>query len=360
MATLLKLSESYRDRHAISLALLDDEPLAFPLPPWLTVYRLNCAQRTVASLIGLRRLVGQLKPDITVSFLTRSNVASAVAAIGRNHPWIISERTNTAAHLGIGPRSVISKALVRLSYRRAHRVIAVSGGVAANLEENFRVRSASIDVVHNPVDVEGIRAAAQAQIPIEIDGPFVLAVGRLIPSKNYRMLLCAFASSGLDGRLIIAGEGPERADLEKLANELGVRKRVLFPGFLPNPYPLFARASIFALSSNYEGFPNALVEALALSVPVVATNCAVGPAEILAGRRQDEVRGTVVAPAGILCPVGDADAFAQALRLASDAEIRRRVVAGGEAAVCGYASSSAVRRYWEIIERTAQPLTEVC
>jgi N-acetylgalactosamine-N,N'-diacetylbacillosaminyl-diphospho-undecaprenol 4-alpha-N-acetylgalactosaminyltransferase len=134
------------------------------------------------------------------------------------------------------------------------------------------------------------------------------------------------------------------------AGALGIADRLVLPGFLANPYALLARADAFCLSSNAEGFPNALVEAMALGVPVVATNCADGPAEILAGVRREAIGGVHIAPAGILVPPGDADAFAQALRDVGNSELRERLIDGGRRRVADYSVAAAIERYWRVID----------
>jgi len=135
--------------------------------------------------------------------------------------------------------------------------------------------------------------------------PVILGIGRLEAQKDFATLLRAFAQvrSRQDCRLIILGEGSLRYELEALARKLGVAEHVDLPGFVNNPYAYLVRASVFVLSSTHEGMPNALIEALALGVPVVATNCRSGPAEILEGGRW-----------GRLTPVGDASAMAQAIQ----------------------------------------------
>ena len=91
---------------------------------------------------------------MTLSFLTRANVANGFAMAGRGRPWIISERINTAEQLGTGARAVIGKAMVRLAYPRVSRIIAVSNGVAEGLVDHFGVAAAKVEVISNPVDVD--------------------------------------------------------------------------------------------------------------------------------------------------------------------------------------------------------------
>ena len=135
-------------------------------------------------------------------------------------------------------------------------------------------------------------------------------MGRLVPQKDFPSLLRAFGrlAERSDARLMILGEGEERPALEAWIEEHGLSDRVALPGFLANPLPAVRKASVFVMSSRFEGFGNVLVEALAVGTPVVSTDCPHGPAEILDGGAY-----------GRLVPVGDDDALADAI-LASIAD----------------------------------------
>src|SRR5206468_6221358 len=128
------------------------------------------------------------------------------------------------------------------------------------------------------------------------------------------------------GTLVIAGEGPERGSLLQLGRRLGIANRLLLTGFLANPHPLLSRAQTFVLSSNAEGFPNALVEAMSLGVPCIATNCPDGPAEILAGLTREQVSKPLKASCGILVPMRDPEAMGEALRQIQDPKLRDGMV----------------------------------
>jgi len=131
-------------------------------------------------------------------------------------------------------------------------------------------------------------------------------VGRLAKQKDFSTLLAAMGilrmEYGLEARLIILGEGNERKKLGDMARSLGLEGAIDMPGFVPEPFPYMARASIFVLSSAWEGSPNVLIEALAIGVPVVSTDCPSGPREILQGGKY-----------GRLVPVGDSEALARAM-----------------------------------------------
>jgi N-acetylgalactosamine-N,N'-diacetylbacillosaminyl-diphospho-undecaprenol 4-alpha-N-acetylgalactosaminyltransferase len=352
MATLLANSKAWLDRYEIALAVLDDVPRAFDMPEWLRIFQLDCKGSILSSMTALERVVRNYDPDVALSFLTRANFAIAIPMMKRNRPWIISERTSAPAHLGSAFRQLTTKALMRCIYPRATHVIAVSGGVADKLSAGFAVAPAKIAVIPNPVDSDALHAAAAKHNELGLDEPYVIAVGRLVSVKSYQLLIRGFAKAELPCRLVIAGDGPERDSLRALADELGIGDRVVMPGWLSNPYPALKNASAFALSSNVEGFPNALVEALAFGVPSVATNCKDGPAEILAGSSVEAIRGLTVAEAGILAPVGDVDSYAEALKLAFDESLRCRMIAAGRDRACAYSAATIVSRYWDVIEST--------
>jgi glycosyltransferase involved in cell wall biosynthesis len=134
-----------------------------------------------------------------------------------------------------------------------------------------------------------------------------LAAGRLVPQKDHRTLIDAFAAlrARMPARLVILGEGPERPALEALIRRWGIEDDVALPGFDLYPAAYMARADVFVLSSRWEGLANVIVEAMACGTPVVSTDCPSGPAELLEGGRF-----------GPVVPVGDAPALAAAMEQA--------------------------------------------
>ncbi len=134
----------------------------------------------------------------------------------------------------------------------------------------------------------------------------IISIGRFQKEKDFPTLINAFAKlrERIDARLVILGDGDERENLESLVKQLGLSAAVDMPGFVENPYSYLSRASIFVLSSVSEGLPNALLEALALKVPIVSTDCVTGPREILREGKD-----------GILVPVRDPVALANSMEL---------------------------------------------
>ncbi len=247
MCTLLRHSEPERAEFDISLVVLDKEAAGNAPPGWVDVRQLDCRFSLARSILAVREIYSEIKPDVSLSFLTRANLASVLSA---STPCVISERTHTSNHLRKGLRGAVSRSMVRSVYPRASRVIAVSDGVALDLRENFKVPEEKIISIPNPTDVDAIREMSRAPLPVDVGGPFIMSAGRLVKVKNFAVLMRGFALAGGDRKLVIAGEGEERGALERLARELGIEDRVLLPGFIQNPYPLMAAADIFVLPSE--------------------------------------------------------------------------------------------------------------
>ncbi|WP_348523051.1 glycosyltransferase [Endozoicomonas sp. G2_2] len=205
-------------------------------------------------------------------------------------------------------------ALCRSFYSRADALITVSDGVGRDLVRIVGVAAHRVETLSNPVVSAALieRAAEPVTHPwFEDVAPLVVAVGRLSPEKNYRLLIEAFAhlrAARADVRLAILGEGQERVALEALRDELGLSECVTLPGWVDNPHAWMARASLLTLSSDWEGLPTVLIEAMACGCPVVATDCMHGPREIVDHGRY-----------GRLVPVGDVQAFARAMAETIDA-----------------------------------------
>ncbi len=162
------------------------------------------------------------------------------------------------------------------------------------------------EVINNPCDLQRVLTLSENSVP-EIPDKYIIGVGRLSKQKRFDILIQAFYLSSIDDyKLVILGEGNQREHLDKLVNSLNLSERVIFPGFVDNPYPWYKNAALFVLSSDTEGFVNVITEALACGTPVVSTNC--GPAdEILLGRLAE----------GIV-PKGDAQALANKIALYID------------------------------------------
>ncbi|MCK4518047.1 glycosyltransferase, partial [Candidatus Babeliales bacterium] len=183
-------------------------------------------------------------------------------------------------------RSLI-RFLVRKLYGKADLIVAVAEGVKKDLVDNFKLPSDKIQVMNNPIDLERIRALAFEKVNhpwlIKKDLPIVVAVGRLVKVKGFDLLIEAVAMLPKQRgcRLMIIGQGEDRLALEEQVNKLGLTHRVAFLGFRKNPWKYMKHADCLVLSSRSEGFPNVIGEALAINLPIIATDCSLSVREYL-------------------------------------------------------------------------------
>jgi N-acetylgalactosamine-N,N'-diacetylbacillosaminyl-diphospho-undecaprenol 4-alpha-N-acetylgalactosaminyltransferase len=310
---------------SVTLATLDQTCDSYALSERVTRIRLNAGGSLLWSMIALRRQLRLEHPDIIVSFLTRSNCAAIACSRLAGIPCIVSERVHTTSHFSSDRGGRLKKALIRCLYPYADRIVAVSRGIRDDLVEHYGVAATKVVTIHNPIDAERIRRAALTTPSIDLPHDFIVAVGRLVPNKNFSMLMRSYAAANIGSSLVILGEGAERPRLEALASELGVSDRVHLVGFAANPHAILARAQFYVSPSNAEGFPNAMTEAMCIGLPVVSTDCESGPSEILqGGAGAPKVTELTKAKFGILVPADNERAMSAALQTMSEPRNRER------------------------------------
>lgn len=269
------------------------------------------AGRSVISLPALVRYIRKERPSALFTAL-HANVIAVWARWIAGVPFslVISEQNTLSIHNKMLPTGYqqIMLGLIKRSYPMADVIAAVSEGVADDLALTIGIPRDRIRVIYNPIITPDLAAKVKEDInhPWFNPGepPVVLAVGRLDPQKDYPLLIKSFARvrQFVPARLLILGEGPERDSLISLVRQLDLDGDVQFPGFVPNPYPYMAKASVFVLSSRWEGLPTVLVEALYCGASIVATDCPSGSREILRDGKY-----------GRLVPVGDIECMAEAI-----------------------------------------------
>jgi glycosyltransferase involved in cell wall biosynthesis len=223
----------------------------------------------------LRRAIGESKPDAVISFWTYVSVLVLLANRGLGVPVIVSEHGD--------PHTDQLKRLFdwlrRWVYTFADQVIVLTERAKVCYPPRVQAR---IKIIPNPLAPIG--SSGKDATSLHVPKPSLIAVGRLHPQKGFDLLLKAF--SRLKDRypewsLTIFGDGPMRSQIEALRDELGLRDKVLLPGLVRDPHPLFRQADIFVLSSRWEGMPAALMEAMSCGLPVISTDCRTGPREII-------------------------------------------------------------------------------
>jgi N-acetylgalactosamine-N,N'-diacetylbacillosaminyl-diphospho-undecaprenol 4-alpha-N-acetylgalactosaminyltransferase len=257
------------------------------------------------------------------------------------HRAILVNHTRVSRLASEGLSGRVTAALTKRLYPRAELVASVSRGAAEECAAFVGLPAGRSIVLYNPVDT----AAASAAVAVAADAvagrspcAVIVAVGRLVALKRFGDLVKAFARLAPDYpelELHIVGEGPERSKLEALAKGSGAAARIRFLGRLADPFQALAGARAFVSSSEVEGFGIAIVEALSVGLPVVASDCAFGPREILDPRgggaprlRPDE--GFEAGEFGLLYPVGSVDALESALRrVLDDKAFARELAARG-------------------------------
>lgn len=257
----------------------------------------------------LRHAIRQLRPDAIISFMSIDNVRTLLAAAGTGIPVLVAERNDPARE----PLRQPWRTMRRLLYSNAAAVVTQTEDAAMF----FRPRlDATLHVIPNPVALP----PPEAPPPFAVPTPCIVSVGRLYPQKGFDLLLRAFGSVAdrhPEWNLLILGEGDSRTELQQLGAELGIAERIFLPGRTKDPWSILRRSEFFVLSSRYEGFPNALCEAMACGLPVIATDCRSGPRDIITHEHD-----------GLLVKVEDVAALASAMdRLISDPALRRRLAA---------------------------------
>jgi len=266
---------------------------------------------SVMKLFAIRRLIRETRPDVMVSFLTNVNVVVLLATRGMGVPVIVCERTNPAVSTNVG--KVLNR-LRALTYRWADIVCLQSEDTVPAFRKMVPGLR-EVAVVPNPLPPALMESVAERNDGVTPERRKLMAMGRLVPIKGFENLIRAFAAlSGdfPDWDLYIWGEGPLRPALTQQIQESGLQQRVFLPGRTEHPWQELAQADIFALTSLVEGFPNALLEAMALGRASVTVDCPSGPREI----SQD---GEVA----LLVPPNDAPALGEALsQLMADPVLR--------------------------------------
>ncbi len=319
---MLNLAQEIATRgYAVDLVLARAQgPLLSQVPDSVRLVDLK-ASRVLASLPALVRYLRHTQPQTLLAALHYVNLVALWARRLARVPTrvVVSERNHLSREAELAPhRSLcLMPYLIKNFYPWADDIVAVSHGVADDLSQVTRLCRERIKVIYNPVVTSELKEKMTAPLQhpwfAPDQPPVVLAMGRLSRQKDFPTLIRAFARvrQSRPARLLILGEGQDRANLEVLIGKLGLNQEVSLPGFVANPYPYMSRAALFVLSSAWEGLPGVLIEALYCRVPLVSTDCPSGPREILKNGLY-----------GQLVPVGEVMALARAMEKALSGQVQ--------------------------------------
>lgn len=262
-------------------------------------------------LAAIRRVLKTIRPHVALGMMSASAILLAFAGIGLPLRTYGSERI----HPPTMPLRPGKGAVRTIAYGLLSGVVCQTETAASWIRQHTLARRTFVVPNHVVYPLRSLPPIVPVETVLPPERHFVLAAGRMVDQKQFPKLVSAFgelASKYPDWDLVIAGDGDQRTDLERQVATAGLSERVHMPGSLGNMADWYQQASVFAMTSGYEGFPNVLLEAMAHGAPAVAFDCPTGPSEIIA----DGVNGYLV-------PLDNLTAFVASLgRLMEDDELR--------------------------------------
>ena len=303
--------------HHVSIVIYEDI-VEFEVDSRIRIHRLNPVPRRRARILS--RLTDNENVGLFKALLKRIEaeqgrvnlILSALPRIDRILSRIKDSRIHHVVHAVLSLQNGIQKngwrkKLARIWHAKriydGRQIIAVSAGVGDDLVKFVKVRPATLRTIYNPFDFNRLEALAAKPFTLPagvLAQDYLLHIGAFtLKVKRQDILIEAFARSGLQSKLILLGKGKDEEKIRALIKIHGVADRVILAGFQANPYPWIRHARLLILSSDYEGFGNVLIEAMALGTPALSTDCPAGPGEIFSGSMRD-----------CLVPSGDVQALA--------------------------------------------------
>ncbi len=312
------LKQMPRNGRQFFLITLDDK-FYYEIPEDVIIIKLNNNlnnnfKKLLAIFLGakkLKKIIKENNIDTVFSFLGRSNYINVLSKmLGSNHKVYIGERVDPSQmHSAKNVIAIFNKLLTSVLYKKADVITTNSFGTKTSLVKDFSISPEKITVIYNPIDLTAIKKLSEEVLEMQyqsiFNNPVIINVARLEKQKDQEHLIRAFKKVKGEiksAKLVILGEGELENPLKELAKELGLENDIYFIGWQKNPFKFLAKSKMFVLSSLWEGFPNTLIEAMALGLPVISTDCPSGPNEVIENGKN-----------GLLVPVKDENKLAEAM-----------------------------------------------
>ena len=288
----------------------------------------NLLKRICSFLKRVRKIKVDKKKDdvIYISFLTMPNIINVLA--NKDQKTIISVRNYTSLEL---KGNIVLNFLVSNFYKKADKIIANSEMMKKDLVEKYNISSDKVKVIYNSYPISKIESLSKMEIENKykaiFENPVIITAGRLNDQKGQWHLIRAFKKVKQfhkNAKLVLLGKGELMDYLTELSKDLGLVNDIHFLGFTENPFKYVSKSTVFAFSSLFEGFPNALAEAMVCNIPIVSADCLSGPREILAPLEVHELNFNYennIKRHGILFPVPDGIKHSANVALTSEEDI---------------------------------------
>ena len=333
----------------VDIVLISNRNVYYELPNEVNLIYLDCdkdeglkaTRRYLKRLGKIRHIVDYLSPDVVVSFMAETNIDVCLSLIGKKTPILVSERNDPK----VDPNNKIKKILRFFAYFKPVGFVFQTNQAKSYFSNRIRIQRRS-EIIMNPLS---------SSMPPVYSGERdnrIVSVGRLNPQKNIPMLISAFeefSSAHSNYILEIYGEGVLENELKELIREKGLEDRVFLKGFQKDVHERIKNASLFVMPSNFEGMPNALIEAMAVGLPCISTDCPCGgPAMII----KNNVNG-------LLIPVGDCAALVQGMMYLVENEHVAKDIGSEASKIRNLTSSNVIADKWiQFIYKTMENLNK--
>jgi len=292
-----------------------------------------------------KKILKEKNIEVSLSFMNRPNYINVFAKLlGSNVKTIISERiAPSMEYKTLSFKDIINRFLIKKLYKKANIIVCNSKGIKLDLD-NWNIEN--VKVIYNMLNFE-------CKYDEESEKFTFINIGRLELQKNHQLLIEAFKKANINAELLIIGEGCLRKDLENLIEKLELKDKVKLVGRQKNPEKFLAKADVFVFSSNYEGFPNVLLEALACELPIISTDCKSGPREILAPNTdfRKQTKEIEIAEYGVLTPVGDVEKMSEAMKMIyENKNLREKLKSKAKKRANDFSIEKIIKHWREIIE----------